>query len=112
MSFAWRGRWKDEYELAVKKNSLTRTIVPARKRDLSTWKGYLKTRDGQLHSMEVRLEFRARDGRTLFYPLVALVRLLIRLVSTPLSYACVGLFGGYRNVTGASSGSRHETIDR
>ena len=71
MSFAWRKRWKDEYELAVKKNSLTRTIVPARRHDLSVWKGYLKTRDGQLHSMEVRLEYRARGGRTLFYPLVA-----------------------------------------
>jgi len=71
MSFAWRKRWKDEYELAVKKNSLTRTIVPASKHDLSVWKGYLKTREGQLHSMEVRLEYRARAGRTLFYPLVA-----------------------------------------
>jgi ubiquitin-protein ligase len=71
MSSEWRPRWKDEYELAAKRNSLTRTIVPARKHDLSTWKGYLKTRDGQLHSMEVRLEYRAKDGRTLFYPLFA-----------------------------------------
>ncbi len=71
MSFAWRTRWKDEYELAVKRNSTTRTIVPARRNDLSCWKGYLKTQDGQLHSVEVRLEYRARDGRTLFYPLVA-----------------------------------------
>jgi ubiquitin-protein ligase len=71
MSFAWRGRWKDEYQLAVKKNSPSRTIVPVRKHDLSTWKGYLKTPDGQLHSMDVRLEYRAKDGRTLFYPLMA-----------------------------------------
>jgi len=71
MSFAWQSRWKDEYALAVTKNSPTRTIVPAKKGSLSVWKGYLKTPDRQLHSMEVRLEYRARDGRTLFYPLGA-----------------------------------------
>ncbi|MGA2239485.1 MAG: ubiquitin-conjugating enzyme E2 [Candidatus Bathyarchaeia archaeon] len=71
MSFLWQKRWQDEYELAVKRNSVTRTIVPSRKHDLSTWKGYLKARDGQLHSMEVRLKYRAKDGRTLSYPLVA-----------------------------------------
>jgi ubiquitin-protein ligase len=69
VSFAWRERWKDEYELAVMKNSPSRTIVPARN-DLSTWKGYLKTPDGQLHSMDVRLEYRAQTGRMQFYPLV------------------------------------------
>ena len=53
----------------MKKNSPTRTIVPAKKGSLSVWKGYLKTTDTQLHSMEVRLEYRAREGRTLFYPL-------------------------------------------
>jgi ubiquitin-protein ligase len=75
MSSDWHPRWKTEYELAAKRNSTTRTIVPAKKHDLSTWKGYLKTRDGQLHSMEVRLEYRAhaehrgREGRMLYYPL-------------------------------------------
>jgi ubiquitin-protein ligase len=75
MSSDWHPRWKKEYELAVKSNSATRTIVPAKKHDLSKWKGYLKTREGQLHSMEVRLEYRARpehrgrEGRILFYPL-------------------------------------------
>lgn len=69
MSFAFQPRWKDEYDLAVKKNSSTRTIVPAKKGNLSVWKGYLKAADKQLHSMEVRLEYRAREGRTLFYPL-------------------------------------------
>jgi len=69
MSFAHEERWKKEYELAVRKNSATCTIVPARKGNLAVWKGYLKT-SKQLHSMEIRLQYRARDGRVLFYPLM------------------------------------------
>jgi ubiquitin-protein ligase len=61
------GGTKDE--LAVKYNTLTRTIVSARKNDLSTWRGYFKTHHGQLYSMEVRLEYRARDDRAFSYPL-------------------------------------------
>jgi len=66
----WKSRWEDEYRRAVETNSQTRTVVPARKNDLRIWKGYLKTRDGRLHSLELKLEFPAqRDGRTMFYPL-------------------------------------------
>jgi len=66
----WQPRWHDEYRLAVNSNSSTRTVVPAKKDDLRVWKGYLKTQTGQLHSMEIRLEYQAEtDKRTLFYPL-------------------------------------------
>lgn len=69
MSNPWQERWNAEYELALKKNSSTRTIVPIRKDDLSTWRMYLRTRDGKLHSAKVSLQCRTRSGRTLLYPL-------------------------------------------
>jgi ubiquitin-protein ligase len=65
----WQKRWNEEYQLAIKENSPTHTIVPIRKDDLSTWRMYVRTRDGRLHSAKVRLEYLTGNGRTLVYPL-------------------------------------------
>lgn len=70
MSNPWRARWKHEYEPAVKRNSRGQTVVLAKEGNYSTWRVHLKDRDGQMHLVEVRLEYHTKDGRrSLPFPL-------------------------------------------